>query len=316
MMLENAQMKNLVKAISSNLIRAQNEERNEKDSSLRNSFLDMAGYDSVFLAKLLLEINDSVESSRYFLSAAFSYEKSGALNQSLACFNKIKEIGEEAFITDAEEGISRINSIKKEQLDITTREGKLSALDYLIWKHYGLTTTDAKSYMEKEFGQDLTNDSIRAHAKKLEERKRVIIWGGPQGREYHIYPNIADLATRSQHYGRTSLFAGSIQDRVTKEFRIRFENLDYNKEIFILNSSIKPKMIMAVDMNAFVKNLRVFTTPNFSLKALGVLRKSRDLENNGYKPMLSDELDLVDSDTLFNGLTDETIYNRATCGGT
>jgi len=30
----------------------------------------------------------------------------------------------------------------------------------------------------------------------------VTIWGGPQGRPYHIYPNVVDLATRKGHYGK------------------------------------------------------------------------------------------------------------------
>lgn len=315
MMIENGQIRNLIKEISSNLMRAQNEESNEKDTSLRNFYLDKAGYDSVFLAKLLLEINDAEEGSRYFLSAAYSYEKSGALNQSLACYNKILEIGREPFLSDAEDGMSRINSLKKRKLDISTKEGKIKALDFLIWEYYGLTTTDAKDYFLKEFMQEVSNESIRSYAKILEERKRVVIWGGPQGREYHIYPNIADLATRNQHYGKISLFAGLIQSRVTQQFKVKFENWDYNKELFTINSSIKPKMIMAVDMDAFVKNLKIFTTPNFSLKALGTLKKSTDLEDNGYKTTLPEELDLIDSNVLYNGITDETIYSRELCGG-
>ena len=314
MMMNDARMRILTKDISSNLIRAQQEENKGKDFSIRNSLFDQAGYDSVLLAKLLIKADDPTEGSRYFLSAAYSYEKSGAINQAISCFRKIIDIGEGEFLDRAREGLSRVGS--NDAFDINTKEGKIFALDFLIWKHYGLTTTDAKGLFLREFNQDLSNDSIRSYANVLKERNRVIIWGGPQGREYHIYPNIADLATREEHYGHESLFAGSIERRITEKFNINFRNLDYNKEFFILNGTIIPQMLLAVDMNAFVQNLKSFSKPSYSVKALGILKKSTDLEDSGYEATLNEEFDLIDANVLYDGETEETIYERKDIGGT
>jgi hypothetical protein len=312
--MDDVRTKNLIKVVSSNLIRAQREEEYGKDVSLRDSFLDKAGFDSVLLAKILLQKNDFTESSRYFLSAAYSFEKSGALNQAMACYNKIINIGEGEFVDYAKVGISRLDSIKN-NLDISTKEGKINALDFLIWKHYGLTTTSAQKSFLDEFNQEISSASIRSYAKILEERKRATIWGGPQGREYRIYPNIADLATREKYYGQKSLFVGSIENRITEKFNINFNNLNYNKELFILNGSIMPKMVLAVDMDAFVQNLEKFSKPPFAVKAFGELKKSTDFEENGYETTMEEELDLIDANILYDGQTEKTIYERQKIGG-
>lgn len=313
-LIDNARIKNLIKGVSSNLIRAQQEEEHGGDASLINSFLDKASFDSVLLAKFLIKENDLIESSRYFLSAAYSFEKSGAFNQAMACYNKIITIGEEEFLDYAKVGISQLDSIKND-LDTSTKEGKIIALDFLIWKNYGLTTTSAQRSFLDEFNQEISSASIRSYAKILEERKRAIIWGGPQGREYHIYPNIADLATREEYYGQKSLFVGSIENRITERFNINFNNLKYNKELFILNGSIIPEMVLAVDMDAFVRNLAKFSRPPFAVKAFGELKKSTDFEENGYETTLEEELDLIDANILYDGQTEETIYERQEIGG-
>lgn len=314
LLLDNVRITQLIKAVSSNLIRAQQEEKKDGDESLINSFLDKAGFDSVLLAKYFLKENDPVEGSRYLLSGAYSFEKSGAFNQALACYNKIINIGEEEFLDQATLGISRLDSIEND-LDISTKEGKIIALDFLIWKNYGLTTTSAQKSISDEFNLEVSSASIRSYAKILEERKRAIIWGGPQGREYHIYPNIADLATREKYYGQKSLFVGSIENRITDQFNVNFNNLDYNKELFILNGSIVPKMVLAVDMDAFVQNLEKFSRPPFAVKAFGELKKSTDFGENGYETTLEEELDLVDANKLYDGQTEEAIYERQEIGG-
>jgi hypothetical protein len=277
----------------------------------RTFFLDKAGFDSVFVAKILLEAGDPIESSEYFLSAAYSYEESGASVQAISCFNKLLDIGVDEFLDRAKEGLSRIISVKKDNIDINKREGRIKALDFLVWKNYALTTTQAIESFSQEFNISVSDSSVRNYANILKERKRVLIWGGPQGREYNIFPNIKDLATRKDYYGKDALFPGSIESRVTKDFRVRFETLDSHKELFLINSSIMPKMVIAVDMDAFVQNVERLMTPHFSVKAIGELKRSTDLENNGYAPMINGDLDLLDSTTLYDGITDETIYERA-----
>ncbi|MDP3104326.1 MAG: hypothetical protein Q8M95_06935 [Candidatus Methanoperedens sp.] len=266
------QTRGLIKTISSNLIRAQKEEN--KDLTNRNRYLEKAGFDSVRLAHHLFEQRNNTESSRYLLSAAHSYESAEAFNQARACYDKIIEIEEQDFIDKAKEGITQLSDIikcKKEKIDYTTREGKISFLDFLVWKHRSIKTTQAMELFKSEFDEEVGAGSIRSYAHELQERRRVIIWGGPQGREYHIYPNIADLATRERYYGVDTLVAGSIESRITSKFKINFENWYFNKELFQFNEIVVPKMVIAVDMEAFVQNIVKFAAPSFSVKAFGTL---------------------------------------------
>ena len=322
---EREEIRILIKSVTSNLLRAQREEHNTTDRTARNYFLDKASADSVYLAKLLLEIGDHRESSRYFLSAAHSYERAAAFIQSKACYDKLLEIGVEEFIEKAKSGLDNLDSLRKDVLDFTTKEGKISALDFLIWKHNWATTTKAKLYLYEEFGLDISTESIRLYANELKKRKRVVIWGGPQGREYHIYPNMADLATRAHHYGKKSLFEGSIESRITDKFTVDFNRLNYNKEMFILNERIKPKMIMVVDEEGFVRNLDKFAANGYPMIAKGVLRKFSYLQDNGNKIQINskyngqrtlsnDMLDVIDSEVLADGHTGEVIYEKETAG--
>lgn len=307
----NDKEKRLIKAVSSNLIRAQKEEN--KDISQRNRYLEQASFDSVHLSQFLLETGNNIESSRYLFSAAHSYEKVEAFNQAMACYDKIIEIAHQDFLDQAQESLSSLYGTiheKNNEIDLKTKDGKISAIDFLIWKHHGITTTKTIEYFAEEFDQVISPTSVRSYARELEERKRVIIWGGPQGREYHIYPNVADLATRKRHYGEKTIIAGSIESRITDNFLIDFENWQYNKEFFILNGNIIPKMVMAVDMKAFVQNLMKFTKPGFSVKALGKLENFTELAGNGYRTTLKEELDVIDSNVIFDGSTDGTIYER------
>ncbi|MFZ3060358.1 MAG: hypothetical protein WA102_11570 [Candidatus Methanoperedens sp.] len=305
------QERGLIKTISSNLVRAQKEEK--KELTDRNRYLEKAGFDSVRLAHLLFEKENRIEGSRYLLSAAHSYEAAEAFIQATACYDKIIELGEPDFLNRAIEGSSRLNEIKKDKkdkIDSSTREGKIAILDFLVWKHHAIKTTEAIEYFSKEFDQDVSTTSVRAYAHELEDRRRVIIWGGPQGREYHIYPNIADLATREKYYGVETLFAGSIESRITENFKINFENWYFNKELFILNETVVPKMVMTVDMEAFVQNIVKFASPGFSVKAFGTLEKFSNLADNGYEADLNKKLDVINSRALIDSFNDETIYQR------
>ncbi len=305
------QSRGLIKAISSNLVRAQQEEKN--DLTNRNRYLEKAGFDSVRLAHILFEKENRIESSRYLLSAANSYEAAEAYNQSTACYDKIIEIGEQDFSNKANEGLSRLRDAKKDKkdkIDPSTREAKIAYLDSLVWKYHSIRTTQAIEYFADEFGQKVSTDSVRSYAHELEERKRVIIWGGPQGREYNIYPNIADLASRERYYGVDTLFVGSIESRITTNFQIKFENWYFNKELFILNGTVVPKMVMAVDMEAFVKNIKQFASPEFSVKAFGTLEKFSNLADNGYETQSNEKLDVINSKALIDRNTDATLYER------
>lgn len=120
------QTRELIKAISSNLVRAQQEENN--DLTNRNRYLEKAGFESIRLAHLFLERGNHIESSRYFLSAANSYEAAEAFNRATACYDKIIEIGDH-FINKAQEGLYRLNYIKKDEtdkIDLSTKEGKIA----------------------------------------------------------------------------------------------------------------------------------------------------------------------------------------------
>lgn len=304
----NGEEKRLIKAISSNLIRAQKEEN--KNIYKRNRYLEKAGFDSVYLSLFLFKKENTIESSRYLFSAAHSYEKAEAHNQAISCYDRIIEIGHQDYLDKAQEGLSRINQEKNDDINVETKDGKISALDFLVWKYHGITTAQAIEYFREEFDKEVLPDSIRSYAHELEERKRVIIWGGPQGRPYHIYPNVADLATRKRHYGKNTIIAGSVESRITENFVINFENWQYNKEFFILNGTIIPKMVMAIDMNAFVNNLKIFSSPGFSVKAFGKLENLAELAGNGYTTNLREELDVIDSDIIIDGSTEGTIYDR------
>lgn len=115
MMLNNIddRARGLIKSISSNLIRAQSEENT--DITNRNRHLEKAGFGSVRLANLLFERGDFIESSRYLLSAANSYEAAEAFNQATACYDKIIEIGEQDFLDKGKEGLSRLNDVIKDK---------------------------------------------------------------------------------------------------------------------------------------------------------------------------------------------------------
>ena len=109
---KNAEIKRLVKAVSSILIRAQMEEK--MDLQLRNKYLESTGSDSIILGRLLLVV-DKVESSKYFLSAGRSFEESGAINRSRTCYEKVIEIGLGDSINKAKEGLERLDSVKETQ---------------------------------------------------------------------------------------------------------------------------------------------------------------------------------------------------------
>jgi len=298
----------IIKAVSSNLIRAQIEEN--KDTSKRNRYLEEASFKSIHLSRLFLEKGNNIESSRYLMSAAYSFEKAEAINQAVACYEKVIEIEHQDFIEEAKEGLSRLNQENKSNIDLSTKEGKITAIDSLIWKYNGLTTTQLIDYLYKEFDEEITSTTVRNYAHELEERKRAIIWGGPQGREYHIYPNVANLATRRGYYGKTTMIEGSVESRITNNFSINFEQWYYNKELFILNGKVIPKMVMAIDMTAFVNNLLTFTNFGHPLKTLGILEKFSKLANNGYETQLNEDLDVIDPDIIIDGNTEGTIYNR------
>ena len=303
-------MRKLIKTVSSNFIRAQREEN--RDLTKRNRYLEEASFDSIYLARLLSEREDLIESSRYLLSAAHSYEKAGAINHAIACYEKIIETGETDFSNDAREGLSMLKRFRiLDEIDLDTKEGKMAALDSLVWKHPGLTTAHALQYFLDELDQELSPTSVRLYARELKERKRVTIWGGPQGRAYHIYPNVVDLATRKGHYGKETLVHGSVEYRITEDFRIKFEKWNYNKEMFILNGTINPKVVMAIDMEGFVKNLKSFSEPGFRVSTVGILENFQDLAGNGYETNSEENLDVIDSNVLIDGYTDAIIYNGA-----
>ena len=119
-LIKNNEIKRLVKAISSNLIRAQMEEKS--DLKLRNKYLEAAGSDSISLGRLLFELDEKLESSKYYLSAGRSFEESGAINRSRTCYEKIIEIGVDTFIDKAKEGLERFENLKQ-RVDVNTKEG-------------------------------------------------------------------------------------------------------------------------------------------------------------------------------------------------
>jgi len=307
--LTNENVRELMKKVSSNLMRAQIEEN--RDVSVRNKYLEQAGSDSVKLGRLLIELGDCHEASRYFLSAAFSFKKPYAITQARACFQKVIELDEPDFVDQAKVELSQLREIEKDVLDLETKEGRLAALDYLVWKHPAITTPKTQQLFEDEFDREINPSTMRNYAHELEKRRRIVLWGGPQGRVLHMYPNIAELATRSQHYGMTTLVSGIVGARLTNKFTIKLETLKHNKELFIINSSIVPSMLISIDMEGFVKNVKAFARPNFTLKALGSLEKFSDLVNIGYDSSRYREKDVLDSYRLIDH-TETTIYDRDT----
>ena len=305
-LVKNAEIKRLVKVISSNLVRAQMEEK--MDLYLRNKYLESAGSDSISLGRLLLEY-DKVESSKYFLTAGRSFEESGAINRSRTCYERLIEIGVGDFIDKAREGLERLENLNQ-HVDVNTKEGRLAGLDYIVWKYKGLNTLEAVEYLKKDFGLVLSTDTIRNYARELEVRDRVAIWGGPQGRIYHIYPNLSNLATRKGYYGVETAISGKIEERVTPSFKIQFQNWSYNKEIFVVNGTLFPELLLTVDMNAYIKNLDKLSKKGYAIKAVGTLQKFQSLAYGGYKNIESRSQDVFDSKILIDCITGEPMYNR------
>jgi len=309
-LIKNNEIKGLVKAISSNLIRAQMEEK--RDLNLRNKYLESAGSDSIILGRLLLEF-DNVESSKYFLSAGRSFEESGAINRSRTCYEKVIEIGVADFIDKAMAGLERLDGVNQ-HIDLNTKEGRLTGLEYIVWKYKGLNTLEAAEYLKRDLGLERSTNTIRNYARELEARNRVAIWGGPQGRLYHIYPNLAYAATRKSYYGVETTISGSIEERFTPHFEIQLKNWSYNKEIFVVNGNRYQNILMAVDMNAYIKNLDRFSKKGYSIKALGSFQQFQSLASNGYEIIQSPYQDFFDSKALIDSITGKPIYNRNTGG--
>jgi hypothetical protein len=311
-LIKNNEIKRLVKTISSNLIGAQREEK--RDLNFRNKYLEAAGSDSILLGSLLLDF-DKVESSKYFLSAGRSFEESGAIDRSKTCYEKVIEIGVDDIIDKAREGLKRLERLNQRiDLDLNTKEGRLLGLDYIVWKYKGLNTLEAFEYLKRDFGLELSTGTIRSYARELEARNRVAIWGGPQGRIYHIYPNLANLATRKGYYGIETAISGSIEERITPSFRIQFQNWSYNKEIFVVNGTKFPKVLMTVDMNAYIKNLDKLSKKGYAIKAVGTFQEVQSLKSNGYEIIQSPYQDFFDSRILIDRITGKQIYNRNISG--
>ncbi len=95
-------IKKLIKAINSNLIRAHQEE----DTYTKNLYLKLAGLYSCDLGELIKE--DTIESSKYFLSGAYSFENSGDEDLAKMCYEKVIEIGINGFVNKAKEGLDRV----------------------------------------------------------------------------------------------------------------------------------------------------------------------------------------------------------------
>jgi len=304
-LIKNTEIKGRVKAISSNLIRAQMEEK----MVLRNKYLESAGSDSIALGRLLLDV-DNVESSKYFLSGGRSFEESGAITCSRTCYEKVIEIGVGDFIDKAKAGLERLDSVTQ-HIDLNTKEGRLTGLEYIVWNYKGLNTLQAVLYLKNDLGLERSRSTIRNYARELEARKRVAIWGGPQGRLYHIYPNLAFVATRKSYYGVETTIRGLIEERVTSSyFKIQLKNWSYNKEIFVVNGNRSQNHLMAVDMNAYIKNLDRFSKRGYSIKALGSFQPFQSLASKGYELIQSPYHDFFDSKALIDSRTGKPIYNR------
>ena len=293
--------------ITTNLIHAQSEEG--KDVVTRNRYLSWAGLDSLKLAKRFISEKENREAAKYLLSAAYSYHEFGALYQSRMCFKMILDLGVDEFTDNAKEGLEKVNKLFNNLSISEQKEANITLLDYLVWEHRALNTLNAEEYF-KEYGVDITTSTVRNYARELEKRNKVVIWGGPQGRVYKIYPNISELTSKIDYYGYETMIPGAIQERITDKFCIKFENWRNNQELFILNGSNKPKIIMAIDMDAFTEHIKVFSKPGFSVKALGTLENFDQFIEKGYAQNFNEKLDILDSKIIIDAKTNEAIYNR------
>ena len=224
------------------------------------------------------------------------------------------KVGIDDFIDKAKEGLERLDRVNQ-HIDLNTKEGRLSGLEYIVWKYKGLNTLEAVVYLKKDLGLELSRSTIRNYARELEARNRVAIWGGPQGRLYHIYPNLAYVATRKSYYGVETTISGLIEERVTlSSFKIQLKNWTYNKEIFVVNGNRFQNILMAVDMNAYIKNLDRLSKKGYALKALGSFQQFQSLAANGYEIIQLPYQDFFDSKALIDSITGKPIYNRNTGG--
>jgi len=317
-MLENE--KEIVRNISSDLIRAQRQEN--KDLKKKNQYLERAANESVKIANYYLKNNNHKKSIEYFLTAANSYEKSNALFQSKSCYKKLLDIYNEDktefydYYEKSKEGLSRIKKIIEEDFldffNLEKKEGRVSATDFLIWKNNGTDTNELVDQYEKNFHRSINDGTIRNYSRELENRKRVIIWGGPQGRPYHIYPNLMNLATRKDHYNNKTLIEGVMQNRLTNKFEINSNKWYSNKEIFEVNG-VNPSLLLTVDMDAFVRNIDKFRE-GLQVKAYGELNKPSELSEIGYTTN-NNQFDILDSQLLIDYDTGEKIYGEINVGG-
>ncbi len=307
-LIENENYRNLVKKISSYLMRAKMEEN--RNINLRNKYLEIAGIFSIKLGNFLLIEGEKIESSRYLLSAGDSFMESQAFQQSKSCFNKVIEIGISQFIDEAKEKLSLLPTKNYTDFNFEEKEDRLHALDDLIWTINGLDTLGAMHKMQELIGIELTKTTIRNYARELEERGRIVIWGGPQGRIYHMYPNIVDLPLRHDTYGTTTIIGGSLEERMTNNFTIDFQTWNYNREIFIINGSITPKMLITIDMDGFLEHIDKLNRPHYPLKAVGTIESSSQLKKMGYQYNMNKFNDVFTSTILIDNDTGGTLYQR------
>jgi len=308
--------------ISSNLIRAQREE--SKNNIKKNQYLEKAANDSVKLANMYLQDNSYKKCIEYFLTAAKSYEKSKGYFQSKSCYKKLVSIYKNLYKNNyynyydkSLEGLSRVKRVIhndfKERFNLEEREERISATNFLIWKNNGVKTNDLKIQYENNFNTSINIGTIRNYSEELENRNAVVIWGGPQGRPFRIYPNLMNLATRVDHYNESTLIEGTVQKRLTKEFSINTDRWNFNKEIFELNGKVVPSILVTVDMNAYVNNIDRFSR-GLQLKAIGKLNKTSQLSKMGYDSKKY-TFDVLDSNILIDDKTGEKIYDRPGFGG-
>jgi len=201
-----------------------------------------------------------------------------------------------------------------DNLDTSKKEGRLTLLNVLVWKHQALNTKTAREKLSTEIGEEISLSTALNYAKELGRLRRIELWGGPQGRLYHMYPNLSLIADRSEHYGKEVSFDGVFSRRITQNFRINPRNLTTFQEMFVFNGSVNPEIFTTVDYQPFLNRMPLFLGGQFRVRVVGRLYPYKDAARMGFEPVqggpetLEQGYDILFTEKIIDVVNNSVIY--------
>lgn len=240
-------------------------ERNEREIELANIIVEelksrkeIASEDIVKVIDVLHECKNELES---FVDEMFEEQ----LVKSMTTKNKYDE-----YLSTLRNYITEKSSIDKK-----AKKGEIQRIIYNYPGHY---IKSLHTYLQRKFGgEGITYTTVWNYVNELAGDGEIITIGGPQGKFRYCFPNPKKVGDRTSYYDKYFGIVGVVKEKVTKSFISTGQSKKYY-DFYIVNSSIKPEIILATSFNA-----QIPINSGILLRSYGDLKPFRYLqENEGY----------------------------------